>query len=229
MPFDINVFANRLKELFVGSPLFPNMPENYVNEWGVVQSDRDKHKGREPLKLKDVVIRCMADTTIFEQDTVSFNIGNEQMERSHPYYHILENAPVIRKRGKGTDKTRGSQAQIKDVGKRDYELVTLSKSNTFVKEYAKNVRGQRNRLNNVSHYINDSRGNRKMINREANSYQNVHYMYIERILDSGILDTIAQEQGLKLMRKSNTGLAEEYLMQNDYQQSSLQDIIDSFL
>ena len=30
MAFDINVFANRLKELFVNSPLFPNMPENYV-------------------------------------------------------------------------------------------------------------------------------------------------------------------------------------------------------
>ena len=57
----------------------------------------------------------------------------------------------------------------------------------------------------------------------------MHYRYIERILDSGILDTIAQEQDLKLTRKSNTGLAEEYLMQNDYQQSSLQDIIDSFL
>lgn len=229
MPFDINVFASRLKELFVGSPLFPNMPDNYVNDWGVVQSDRDKHKGREPLKLKTVVERCMAETTIREQDTVSFNIGNEQMEKTHPYYHILENTPVIRKRGKSTEKTRGSQAQVQDASKRDYERVTLSKNNTFVKEYAKNVRGQRNRLNNVSHYITDSRGNRKMINRESNSYQNVHYMYIERILDSGILDTIAQEQGLKLMRKKSEGLSEEYLMQNGYSQSSLQDIIDSFL
>ena len=228
MPFDINVFASRLKELFVNSPLFPNMPENYVNEWGVVQSDREKHKGREPLKLKTVVEQCINTTTIKEQDIITFDIGNEQMERSHPYYHILETSPVIRKRDKGTDKTKGSQAKVEDVSKRDYERVSFNGS-TFSKEYHKNVRGKRNRLDSVDHYITDNSGHVKRVNRESNSYQNVHYMYIERILDSGILDTIAQEQGLKLMRKKNTGLAEEYLMQNDYEQSSLQDIIDSFL
>ncbi|MBO7536256.1 MAG: hypothetical protein J6T34_03855, partial [Bacilli bacterium] len=188
MPFDINVFANRLKELFVGSPLFPNMPENYINEWGVVQSDRSKHKGREPLKLKDVVISSMANSTIFAENEVSFNIGNEQMEKTHPYYHILEQAPVIRKRGKGTDKTRGSQAKVEDMGQRDYERVTFN-GKTFTKEYSRNVRGKRNRTDNATHFISDSRGNRKMVNREAGAYQNVHYMYIERILDSGILNT----------------------------------------
>ena len=181
MAFDINVFASRLKELFVSSPLFPNMPENYVNEWGVVQSDREKHKGREPLKLKDAVISSMANSTIFVENEISFNIGNEQMEKTHPYYHILENAPVIRKRGKGTDKSRGSQAKIEDVGQRDYERVSFN-GKTFTKEYAKNVRGKRNRIDNVTHFVSDSRGNRKMINREAGAYQNVHYMYIEKIL-----------------------------------------------
>lgn len=228
MPFDINVFADRLKELFTESPLFPNAPEYYVNEWGNRQLNSEKHKGRTPLELKKAVNQCMNDTTLNEQDTVSFNIGNEQMEKTHPYYHILENSPIIRKRGKGTDKTKGSQAKVQDVSKRDYERVEWN-GKTFNKEYARNVRGKRNRLDNVSHFITDSRGNRKMINRESNSYQNVHYMYIERILDSGILNTIAEEQGLKLMRKKDTGLAEEYLMQNDYQQSSLQDIIDSFM
>ena len=226
MAFDINVFATRLKELFVNSPLFPNMPENYVNEWGVVQSDREKHKGREPLKLKDAVISSMAKSTIFAENEISFNIGNEQMEKTHPYYHILENAPVIRKRGKGTDKSRGSQAKIEDVGQRDYERVSFN-GKTFTKEYAKNVRGKRNRINNVTHFITDSKGNRKMINREAGAYQNIHYMYIERILDSGILNTIAEEQGLKVMRKSNTGLAEEYFAQQG--ELDLESIIDSFL
>lgn len=229
MAFDINVFASRLKELFINSPLFPNMPENYVNEWGVVQSDREKHKGREPLKLKTVVSQCMNDTTINEQDSVSFHIGNEQMERTHPYYHILENSPVIRKRGKSTEKTRGSQAKVENVGHRDYERVEWN-GKTFGKEYHRNVRGQRNRLSNVSHFITDDRGNRKMINRESNSYQNVHYMYIERILDSGILETIAGEQGLKLMRKKDSGLGEEYLDQENVNSvADLQDIIDSFL
>ena len=226
MAFDINVFANRLKELFVNSPLFPNMPENYVNEWGVVQIDREKHKGRVPLKLKDAVISSMANSTVFVENEISFNIGNEQMEKTHPYYHILENAPVIRKRGKGTDKSRGSQAKIEDVGQRDYERVSFN-GKSFTKEYAKNVRGKRNRIDNVTHFVSDSRGNRKMINREAGAYQNVHYMYIEKILDSGILNTIAEEQGLKVMRKSNTGLAEEYFAQQG--ELDLASIIDSFL
>ena len=226
MAFDINVFASRLKELFVNSPLFPNMPENYVNVWGVVQSDREKHKGREPLKLKDAVISSMANSTIFVENEISFNIGNEQMEKTHPYYHILENAPVIRKRGKGTDKSRGSQAKIENVGQRDYERISFN-GKSFTKEYAKNVRGKRNRINNVTHFVSDSRGNRKMINREAGAYQNIHYMYIERILDSGILNTIAEEQGLKVMRKSNTGLAEEYFAQQG--EIDLASIIDSFL
>ena len=228
MPFDILTFTNRLKELFTESPLFPNAPEYYENEWGNRQLNSEKHKGRQPLKLKTAVIQCIADTTMKEQDTITFDIGSESLERMHPYYHILEDTPVIRKRNKGTGKSLGSQAKVEDVGKRDYGRVSFN-GKTFSKEYSRNVRGKRNRLDIVDHYMTDSRGNVKRVNRESNSYQNVHYRYIERILDSGILDTIAQEQDLKLMRKSNTGLAEEYLMQNDYQQSSLQDIIDSFL
>lgn len=228
MPFDILTFTNRLKELFTESPLFPNAPEYYENEWGHRQLYSEKHKDRQPPKLKPAVIQCMADTTLKEQDTITFDIGSESLERMHPYYHILEDAPVIRKKKKGTEKSLGSQAKIEDVGKRDYGRVSFN-GKTFSKEYSRNVRGKRNRLDSVDHYITDSRGHVKRVNRESNSYQNVHYRYIERILDSGILYTIAEEQGLKLMRKSNTGLAEEYLMQNDYQQSSLQDIIDSFL
>lgn len=228
MPFDILTFTNRLKELFTESPLFPNAPEYYENEWGHRQLNSEKHKGRQPLKLKTAIIQCIADTTLKEQDTITFDIGSESLERMHPYYHILEDAPVIRKKNKGTEKSLGSQAKIEDAGKRDYGRVSFN-GKTFSKEYSRNVRGKRNRLDSVDHYITDSRGNVKRVNRESNSYQNVHYRYIERILDSGILDTIAQEQDLKLMRKSNTGLAEEYLMQNDYEQSSLQDIIDSFL
>ena len=178
------------------------------------------------MKLKDAVISSMANSTVFVENEISFNIGNEQMEKTHPYYHILENAPVIRKRGKGTDKSRGSQAKIEDVGQRDYERVSFN-GKSFTKEYAKNVRGKRNRIDNVTHFVSDSRGNRKMINREAGAYQNVHYMYIEKILDSGILNTIAEEQGLKVMRKSNTGLAEEYFAQQG--ELDLASIIDSFL
>lgn len=228
MPFDILTFTNRLKELFTESPLFPNAPEYYENEWGNRQLNSEKHKGRQPLKLKTAVIQCMADTTLKEQDIVTFDIGSESLERMHPYYHILENSPIIRKRGKGTDKTKGSQAKVENV-KRDYERVEWN-GKTFVKEYARNVRGKRNRLDSVDHYITDSRGHVKRVNRESNSYQNVHYRYIERILDSGILELLANENDMKLMRKANTGLGEEYLEQEGVNNlADLQDIIDSFM
>ena len=226
MPFDILTFTNRLKELFTESPLFPNAPEYYENEWGNRQLNSEKHKGRQPLKLKTAVIQCIADTTLKEQDIITFDIGSESLERMHPYYHILEDAPVIRKRNKGTEKSLGSQAKIEDAGKRDYGRVSFN-GKTFSKEYSRNVRGKRNRLDSVDHYITDSRGNVKRVNRESNSYQNVHYRYIERILDSGILDTIAQEQDLKLMRKKDTGLGEEYFAQQE--EVDFQDIVDSFL
>lgn len=226
MAFDIGAFTRRLQELFVASPLFPNAPEFYVNAWGSSQKDSDKHKGREPLKLNVAVTNCMQSTTMIAETNASFDIGSEQIERSHPYYHILENSPVIRKKNQGTEKSLGSQAKIENVGQRDYERVSFN-GKTFTKEYARNVRGQRNRINNVSHYITDSRGNTKMVNREASAYQNVHYMYIERILDSGIMEVLATEFGMKLKRKSNTGLSEEYAEQEGF--SGLQDIIDSFL
>lgn len=226
MPFDILTFTNRLKELFTESPLFPNAPEYYENEWGHKQLYSEKHKDRQPPKLKPAVIKCMADTTLKEQDTIIFDIGSESLERMHPYYHILEDAPVIRKKNKGTEKSLGSQAKIEDVGKRDYGRVSFN-GKTFSKEYSRNVRGKRNRLDSVDHYITDSRGHVKRVNRESNSYQNVHYRYIERILDSGILKTIAEEQGLKLMLKSSTGLGEEYFAQQE--EVDFQDIVDSFL
>ena len=228
MPFDILTFTNRLKELFTESPLFPNAPEYYENEWGHRQLNSEKHKGRQPLKLKTAVIQCIADTTLKEQDTITFDIGSESLERMHPYYHILEDAPVIRKRNKGTEKSLGSQAKIEDVGKRDYGIISFN-GKTFSKEYSRNVRGKRNRLDSVDHYITDSRGHVKRVNRESNSYQNVHYRYIERILDSGILELLANENDMKLMRKSNTGLKDEFAMQEGLEQGqSLLDIIASF-
>ncbi len=228
MPFDIITFTNRLKELFTESPLFPNAPEYYENEWGSRQLNSEKHKGRQPLKLKTAVIQCIADTTMKEQDTITFDIGSESLERMHPYYHILEDAPVIRKKNKGTEKSLGSQAKIEDVGKRDYGKVSFN-GKTFSKEYSRNVRDSRNRLDSIDHYITDSRGHVKRVNRESNSYQNVHYRYIERILDSGILEVLANENDMKLMRKSDTGLKDEFAMQEGLEQGqSLLDIIASF-
>ena len=53
-----------------------------------------------------------------------FEIGNDYAEENYPYYHILEDAEVIRKRGRGTSKSKGSQAQIEKLSQRDYGPVT---------------------------------------------------------------------------------------------------------
>lgn len=227
MPFDINVFTERLKSLFLSSPLFPEMKGDYINEWGSKQSDEKKHPNREPLHLKKAARDSFDSSTVIMQDMISFDLGNEQMEKTHPYYHILENTPYIRKKFKGTDKTKGSQAKVENLGQRDYERVEWN-GKTFKKEYSRNIRGSRNRLNSVSHFITDSKGNRKMINRESNSYLNEHYRYIENILDSGILNVLAEEQGLKLApKKIDTGLAEEYFSQFDETPTNILDIIGS--
>ena len=150
-----------------------------------------------------------------DENTIAFDMGNEESEKTYPYYHILEDAPVIRKRGKGTTKTRGSQAKVEDKGKRDYNRVTWN-GKTLTKEYSRNVRGKRLGLSNISHYVVDGNGEVKFINREANSYLNTHYHYIEKMMnEQGILDILANEFGLTRKRTQDTGLLEDFLSQED--------------
>lgn len=222
--FEINAFTDRLIGLFIESPIFPiydvSLPSNSK------QKDSDKHPNREPLTLKETINSSIKNSRLTEQDMITFDIGNEQMEKNHPYYHILEDAPYIRKAGKGTTKTKGSQSKVEDVGKRDYGIVEWN-GKTFKKEYSRNIRGSRSRLNKVTHYITDNKGNIKMVNREANTYLNVHYKYIERILDSGILNELAAEYNMKLTRKIDTGLAEEYFSQFNETPLNILDILGS--
>lgn len=221
MEFEIKAFTERLRELMYNSYIFP-----YEGD----ALKRMKHK-KTPLHIRDVAFRD--NPTTFGTDTNVFEIGNEKAERTYPYYHILEDAPVIRKRERGTKKTKGSQATITDLGKRDYGMVSWN-GKTFSKEYARNVRGSRNRKNNVSRYMTDYNGTRWFINRQANAYENTHYHYIENMLNSGILDTIANEFGLIRKRTIDTGLKEEYINQyydiDSYNGSSdIIDMISSFL
>ena len=210
--FEIGGFTNRLVELFLGSPLFPYMKGNYITKNGRVQSDMKKHPNRDPRHLKTATRHCIYETMIGSDNMVIFDIGNEQMEIMHQYYHILQDSPYIRKAGMGSKKTRGSQAKI-EPAKRDYGRVEWN-GKTFTKEYARNIRGKRSRLNSVSHWVEED-GQRKFINRESNSYLNIHYRYIDRILDSGILKDLAHEYGMKTMRKQDTGLGEEYMTQGE--------------
>ena len=216
--FNIATFTTRLQELFINSNIFPYLSGDYINKYGWGQSDSDKHKGRNPLHLKTITRHCINETTMQSDNIITFDIGNQQMETTHPYYHILEDAPYIRKKDRSTAKTRGSQDEI-EISKRDYGRVTWN-GKTFTREYSRNVRGSRNRSENK----NISRWNNgDFINMKANTYLNVHYRYIERILDSGILSLLASEQGLKLKaRKEDSGLEDDYFIQ------SIMDIASSY-
>lgn len=218
MEYDIALFTERLKSLILMSNAFPYMRNEDL--------DKAKHPKRQPLHLKQALDES-ATIEVGGNTIRTFDFGNETLEQTHPYYHILENAPVIKKAGKGTKKTKGSQAKV-EVGKRDYEKVSWN-GKTFVKEYNRNVRGKRNRITNVSHWTEDYMGRDVFINREANAYLNRHYKYIENILDGSVVDQLALEFSMKVGRKMDTGLGEEYSMQEESNYTTdIISILDSF-
>lgn len=218
MDFEKHTFSTRLRELFFNSPMFPIMIGDYVSKWGQTQSDAQKHKDRNPTHLKQAAEQEVANTVVESDNTITFDYGSVKLERIYPYYHILQNSPVIRKANRGTKKSKGSQV-LQSVENRDFERVQWN-GKTFVKEYDRNVRGSR-----VSFSKTTIKHNGEYFNTSANQYLNVHYKYIDRILDS-IVYTLASEFGLKMRRKQDTGLAEEYSMQEESEYTT--DIIDIF-
>lgn len=227
MAFEIGAFTTDLMKMFTESPSFPVMKNGvYIDKNGYEQKDSDKHPNRSPLTLKEAVENCMNETYYRDMVSASFDIGNEKLEISHPYYHILQQAPVIRKKNKSTKKTRGSQSEV-EVSKRDYERVTFN-GKTFTKEYSRNVRGKRTNLSRTSYWSGNVTSGGSFINREANQYKNVYYQYINKILDSGILLTLANKYGLKMKRKMDNGLAEEYFSQFNEAPINMLDILSSF-
>lgn len=225
MEYNIDAFTNRIIEV-----LGDNVPQENK------QVGLSKHPNRKGLTLKDmfsvgggvygIAITHNIDTRIFE-------VGSPMLELIAPHYHILQNSEVIRKRGRGTKTSKGSQANVKNILERDYERVSFN-GKTYSKEYNKNVRGSRSKANRIlepklryvgGKYIEDRRG-------VSNSYVNTNYQYIDRILDA-TLPFIASEFGLRTKRKVDTGLQEEY----EYEQSldlesrfptNILDIFDSF-
>ena len=224
--YNLISFTNKLKEWFADSPLFPYYEignadniglSDYSTYQATKQSAKSKHPNRNPTHLKDIAKQCLNTTTITADDMVVFDYGNAIMENNYPHYHILENSPVIRKSGKGTTKSKGSQDKYTNKSQRDYEIVVWN-GKTFTKEYQKNVRGIRNRMSKVSHWgIVDGQG--KWLNKESNSYVNTHYQYIENILDNDVIYKLASEFGMKVVRKQDIGYQEEY---------DLQEILSSF-
>lgn len=220
MEYEIGTFTQRLIDLFVSSKQLPNMHGAYTNRFGYTQSDSTKHKKRpDPKDLKYRIQQCMNDTkTRVGDNQFTFDLGNEFMEENFPYYHILQQAPVIRKKGYGTAKSKGSQDSVKDIRQRNYEMVSFG-GKMFTKEYSRNVRGQRMKLDKTSHWKDGS-----FENQTARQYLNVHYQYIDKICDE-ISEIIAAEFGMKLGRKKDTGLAEELALDWDEPVETVLDII----
>lgn len=232
MEYSLALFVSKLKEWFIDSALFPyyEISKDSSTEYGRSKqySDAAKHPNRNPTHLKSVAKQCLETTTTsVSENIIEFNYGNAVMETNYPHYHILEDSQVIRKRGQGTTKTKGSQDSEKIFANRDYNRVNWN-GKTFTKEYSRNVRGTRNRMKNVSHWgMVDLQSHYE--NRDASAYWNVHYKYIENILDQDVVIRLASYFGLKPARKQDTGLVEEFAYQENVEVESVLKAFESFM
>lgn len=212
MDFNIDDFVTRIREV-----LYDNFP--FENE----EINKLKHSNRLG-HIRDVAFKNN-ETQIPNPDMRVFDIGNNFSEEKYPYYHILQDSEVIHIRGKGTKKSKGSQEKITNAQARDYGRVEWN-GKTYTKEYARNVRGARSRSGKARKYVVDSNGVVYKINETSNTYVNIHYKYIDRILDSTI-GIIAREYGLTPKRKQLTSLEDEYNMQTQ-EENDILSILDSF-
>ena len=205
MEYDLGTFTRTLKEL-----LYNEMPFDRDNEHP--HANRNFHMRDLALGQNNVIPVGL--------NSMYFEIGNDTAEEKAPYYHILEDAQVIRKAGFGTKKSKGSQAFIQDKGKRDYGQATFTITNNSkgrrinpYYEYRRNVRGKRSLVEKSTHRVYDENGKLTKVNRDSKYYFNIHYNYIERNLE-WLTKLLADEFGMQLKRVK-TDFTEEYAEQND--------------
>lgn len=199
MEFSIKEFTEQIKQ---------NIYDNFPNEKDEIKIK--KHKNT-PLHIRDIALGM----PLLSNGTYVFEIGNDYAEEKYPYYHILEDAEVIRKRNRGTSKSRGSQAKIEKLSSRDYGVISFN-GKTYTREYQRNVRGKRSLIEKSTYIVVGSDGEVYKVNKDANYYKNIHYHYIERILDT-TLPWIANTLGLKQLRTEITDLSGEYQEQIESQ------------
>ena len=207
--FSLSNFANDIRQ-----NIYDNFP--YEND----EIKAIKH-AKTPLHVRDVALGL----TYMSNGQMIFEIGNDYAEEYYPYYHILEDAEVIRKRGRGTKLSKGSQAEITKLSDRDYGRISFN-GKTFSREYQKNVRGARSRVEKATYNIVGSDGRVYKVNKDANYYKNIHFHFIERILNE-TLPWIAQANGMRMSRTEISSLETDY--ENDQSESLITSIMSSFM
>ena len=209
MEFSLSNFVNEIRQ---------NIYDNFPYESDDIKMM--KHLKR-PLHIRDVALGL----PYMSGNMYIFEIGNDYAEENYPYYHILEDAEVIRKRGRGTSKSKGSQAQIEKLSQRDYGKISFN-GKTYSKEYQRNVRGQRSLADKGTIRVVGADGVVYRINKDVNYYKNKHYHYIERILNN-TLPWIAQANGLRMGRTEMSSLESDYESQEH--DSLISGIMSSFM
>ena len=209
MDFSIDNFARTLKRL-----MYEFMPFESDGQMAIKHPTRNFH-------MRDIALGHNAIIPL-GTDSVYFEIGNEESEEKAPYYHILQDAQVIRKKGFATKKTKGSQAFITDPKKRDYGQASYSvtydkkgrrRVNAFY-EYRRNVRGKRSLVGKASQRVfSQEDGKMVRINRESKYYVNIHFDYIGRNLEN-IVKILCNEFDMEF-KSVRTNYLEEYIDYND--------------
>lgn len=194
---DINAFATDIRELLIdGIP---------------VESDANflkKHIKRGKKLFQAVSGDSSSQVIPLGVNGYVFELGSPYLEANFPHYHILEDAYTIKKRGKGTATSKGSQDAIAKQN-RDYGGWTVSTlvnkktgevRKSVYQEYRKNVRGKRKPREKYKVIVDKKTKNQMIIN-ATSSYVNRHYHYIEKTMDLG-LPYVAQKYGLRMARVS---------------------------
>lgn len=148
--------------------------------------------------ILDIALKENAIMPLATPDSVYFRLGNARSERIAPYYHILEDAQTIRMPNRGTAKTKGSQAS-KPRSKRDYSVYNPpeAKTNRLTQEYRTSYTSGRRSYIPTTLKLIELRDKTLKEKKKLPYRYNVHFAYIERILEN-ILPKIAEDLGLEL-------------------------------
>jgi hypothetical protein len=160
-------------------------------------SDRRNYPPNKQFKphMKNVALKNNPIIVVSPEIQV-FELGNEYAEENAPQYHILEDSKIIK--SPGTTQSRGTQRKITNVRKRDYGKITYLKTGNAVKvgqEYRTAFKSRSN-IWGVNTTLALKRFNAR--NEKRNYRYNIHFGYIERILEE-ITPLIAQQFNARLV------------------------------